>query len=281
MATITPSDKIITATLTKLGRELLMTQNERFLITSFAVADPEVNYNLIDSNDADYSIIDSFSVFETTDPEVIQQNLLIRKVDNIEDIVKAQQQPIPSTEIQVVTKLDGTSTLSLGSWQNDELTVSFGLQDPITNSYFLSSGFLIDFTEFWSGFGLYFNFVPVSPQAALTQVNQYWYIATSSSGTPSGPLVVGIDDTHKPSNGKSLANYTNSISIPALTFSISLPSELLKPIYNFMIGTNQTQLTGNIKISNNDNTILPLTTFYGNGAQYYNISTKIPVTIVF
>lgn len=282
MASIIPNDIIIQAQLTKLGRQILMTENNRFIVSSFALADPEMNYNLMSSTDVDYSLLDALTVYETFDPISIGNNFLIVKSSDAQNAsINAVNQQIPNTEIQIVTQLQGTQTLSIGNWNNDELTVTFGLRNQGTtanDSYFLSSSFFVDFSDFWSKYGIYFDFIPVVPQSTIGSSNNYWYVASSD---PTKPVKVGIDDAHKPLNGVSLGNFVNPINLPALTFSISLPSELIKPIYTYMVVNNQTQLSGNIKISNNDNTVIPVTNYYGNAPQYWNISTNIEVNVVF
>lgn len=286
MALLESNEIILRAQLTRRGRELIFGQNERFIVTKFSLGDGEVNYNLPNQND-----IESLTVFEpSTNPSALSSRL-IRIADNVESVIQ-KTDFIATTELQVKTQVVGSTVFSLQNWNVDEPTISFALLDPNDNSYFLSSGFLVDMSNFYNKYvlndtkeGIGFNFNPVFPSATLGMSNAYWYNTTNTYTTKSGmilPVIVGIDDSHrKTPEDTPLANLTNDLNIPILTFKLKLIESQVRDIYMYLLNNNLSSITDNIVIRNNDKTVVPITDFYGAGKSYQSISASIPFTITF
>jgi hypothetical protein len=286
MAIIETNEIIITAALTRLGRRILYEENDRFKISKFALSDDEINYNLVTDLDADNINVQILPIFEpSTNESNLLDSKLIRNADDLSQIAAASSYLfIPNTEIQIQTQLNGKQTFSLQNWNNDELTITLSLLDPTTNSAFLSDAFVVDFSEFYKKDKLWFDVFPVFPTALLGQPNKYWYIADDSFTDPNGhvlPVVVGIDNTHRPIDGTAMSALTNSLGIPALTIKIRLQEAQLRSIFTYMLANNLTSIKENILIYNNDSSITPLTTFFGPNSTYQSIVTKIPISITF
>jgi len=285
MAIITPASRVIVAQLTARGREILFSQNERFIISQFAPGDSEINYHLVNSSDPNSTDIESLAVFEGTEnPTSNTQSLLIRYSNNLEDIVAQQQNTlVPNSEVSVVIQQQGSAALSLQNWNNDATIISFALYDPSTQAYFLSNAFNIDFSDFWNKYNIYFDFVPINPVGSLQANTNYWFINNTIEDNSGNllPITIGIDNKHKPINGVTVSNILNTLDIPILSFEISLPSNLVQTIYNYLVKNTLSSITANVVITNQDTTIVPITNFYGPNPSYQNISISLPITLTF
>jgi len=295
MALFESNEIILKAQLTKRGKELILGHNEKFLITKFSLGDGEINYNLGKANDTDQSDIESLTVFEpSTNPDGYGiSSKLIRSSENIEEIIIANQNKlVPNTEVQVKTQISGSAVFSLQNWKVDTLTISFALLSPLDNSYFLSSAFLLDFSNFYNKHnindsveGVAFDFLPVFPSTTLGGTNKYWYNTTTDYKNKSEnvlPVIIGIDDTHRSNpDDTPLRNLVNELNIPILTFKLKLFESQVRDIYMYLLNNNLSSITENIIIRNDDKTVVPVTDFFGSGASFQSISTTIPVTITF
>lgn len=286
MAFIQPDDQIIHTMITDLGYKLLNSNNERFIVSHVAFGDDEINYNLVDNNDENYTAIQALPVTEPTKRATNQlQSRLIRFADNLEQLAKqSQYKYVPENEIRVITQIDSSPVFSLENWFNDELVISFALKHPTTLNYFLSEAFIINLTEFYTKFGVLFDFIPISPTGALGTANKYWYIADQTIIDASSnvlPVVIGIDSDHRPSDGVILSSLTNDLQIPILTFKLKLRENQVQSIYRYMRLNEITALTADITIGNNDKLVTPISEFYGQNKSYTNILTKISLTITF
>ncbi len=279
---INDQDVLVSAVLTKRGRELLFGgMNSRFKITKFALSDDEINYSLFNINASDPGQdIENLSIIEASTNDSTQlKNKLIRFNSNtLENISKsAQFKNIPSNEIQFKTQNTKT-TLSVENWNSDVAEISFSLLDPTTQSLFLSNAFTIDFTEFFNTCGMTFNFSQIAPPI------NYFYDASPSTSLGT---IYNIDNSHKNnainnnSNAINIENFVNSLNIPAITFEISLQESQLKKIFSYLLTNNISSFTSNVLIRNNDNTTIPVTQFYGVNKDFASIATQIPLTISF
>lgn len=290
MAFIENSDRIITAVLTKKGLELLYSNNQRFLISHFGLSDQEIIYGLENGVDESFTNIQNLSVIEPSTQETDFKSKLIRNSnDNQIVAINNQVNNIPPDVLQLSTRLDGSATLSLQNYVNDYIDITFSIYNPLVQSYFLSNAFFIDATAFFINYGgIYFDILPISPLANAINATtlNYWnnldttHLYTDVNGNDVYSLF-GIDTNHKPIDGVTLQDYTNTLNIPAITFRISLPEKILKNIFAYMLSNNVSKITDFIVIGNNDTTLIPTDSYYGINPTYKSLLTKIPVTITF
>lgn len=286
MSIINSTERILKAVLTRTGRDILQKNNERFIITKAAFGDNEINYNLVNSQDPDSNDVQSIAVFEpSTNEDTGLKSKLIRFTEDLDVIAQQNQYRfIPNTEYQITTQTQGNTTFSINNWNQDATTISFSILNPNTNSYFLGNGFIIDFSEFYSKYGIAFDIFPLSPSATLGQSNKYWYNTTDNYKDDSGnilPVVIGIDNDHRPFNGTQLSDIVNDLNIPIITFKVKINERDLKKLLVKLLNDKTSFLEGNVIITNDDQDVVPATDFYGVNKSYKNISTKIPIKITF
>lgn len=292
MGFIRNSDTLLHAQITREGRRLLYEENEKFIISHFAVSDDGFNYNTVQANDDTDSDAQSIPILEpsTNDANSLRYKLL-RYVDDIEHLAKQTiNQQIPENEYRIDNQLIGAKVFSLGNWNNDELTITFSMYSPITKKYFLSDGFIIDFGEFYDKYGVVFNFIPIYPSGTIFETNKYWYVSEYIDSTQAGnsnsnivyPIVVGINNDHKTSaSASNVSTLTNDLNIPALTFKLKLYESQVHSIYKTMRANDLTKLEANVIIKNDDKNYIPITNFYGNNKSYQILQTSFPLSITF
>ncbi len=287
MAYFEQSDLVLQAFFTRRGLELLHRNNERLLISKFALGDDEINYNLVDKGDPDATLIQSLLVADaSTNENTALKSKLIRKLKDTTEILarESSYKFVPSTERSVQTHIVGTQVFSLDNWINDACTVSFAIYEPDTQAYFLSGAFLVDASSFFVDYGIEFDFTPINPSSVIGgESNKYWFNAGGNKYTredgSEAVVVLGIDNNHKPTTGVSVENITNDLNIPILTFQLRLRERQLRSIFTRMLADGVSKIERDILIYNDDLTIKPVTDFYGPDRAYRSIATKVPITI--
>jgi hypothetical protein len=290
MAFISNGDLILQAVLTKRGREILYNNNERFLVSKFALADDEINYNLINQQDSDYTNVQNLSVVEasTNSFNALKSKLIRKTKDELQQLAKQSQfKFVPSDEMQLQVQLSNNSAFSLENWKTEEKEITFSIYDPRIQAYSLSNSFVIDISQFFIKYGISFNVTPTSPTGIIgASTLNYWYNTTDSFKDINNNIlqvIIGIDNDHKPVDGTALQDFTNQLQIPALSFKLSLKEQEIKNIFSFMLANNISSINDEILIYNNDSNVVPITDFFApqNTNSFRNISMKIPITITF
>lgn len=305
MGYIDSNSRIWSIQLTRLGRQYLANDSDKFSIDRVSFSDEEVNYNLVESTDVYDSKVIEMPVLEPSSNVWADFSSSLIHNAYSED---QNTDTVPDFDYKIGAEFYGSNIFKLDNTIDDQfLDISYFILYPNTSvaqdSWFLPHSSYVDMTRFLRYNCFVFDLEPTYPAKSVGEgltASPYWYTWLHKDAlrqTVTQEFSVDNPNWEPDNDAINVSRWicsddrigTNFVPLTeyrsfndnrknGVTFRLKIKKEYLPRLFSYMAEFGTETIKDYIYIVNNDPLIVPETYVYGR-MKYDYINKRIPIFI--